>query len=223
FINCYSIYFLNIEFIYMLTIKGKLGIEGFYSIIFKDESILINKDVLTTVENSFNFLSQFSQNKIIYGVNTGFGPMAQYRINDSDRIQLQYNLIRSHASGTGNLIPAQYVKAAMLARLNTLSLGHSGVHISVIELMTSLINKNITPVIFEHGGVGASGDLVQLAHIALVLIGEGEVMYKGEKRSTEEVFKIENLRPITVSIREGLALINGTSVMTGIGLINTIN
>lgn len=150
----------------MLTIKGKLGIEDFYSIIFKEESILINKDVLATVENSFNFLSQFSQNKIIYGVNTGFGPMAQYKIKDSDRIQLQYNLIRSHASGTGNLIPAQYVKAAMLARLNTLSLGHSGVHISVIELMTSLINKNITPVIFEHGGVGASGDLVQLAHIA---------------------------------------------------------
>tara|TARA_R110001632_G_scaffold202386_1_gene325428 strand:- start:1844 stop:3400 length:1557 start_codon:yes stop_codon:yes gene_type:complete len=207
----------------MLTIKGKLGIEDFYSIIFKDESILINKDVLTTVENSFNFLSQFSQNKIIYGVNTGFGPMAQYKINDSDRIQLQYNLIRSHASGTGNLIPAQYVKAAMLARLNTLSLGHSGVHISVIELMTSLINKNITPVIFEHGGVGASGDLVQLAHIALVLIGEGEVFYKGERRATEDVFKIENLKPIHITLREGLALINGTSVMTGIGLINTIN
>src|SRR5690606_15009500 len=128
----------------MLTIKGKLGIEDFYNIIFKDESILINKDVLATIENSFNFLNRFSQNKIIYGVNTGFGPMAQYKINDSDRIQLQYNLIRSHASGTGNLIPAQYVKAAMLARLNTLSLGHSGVHISVIGLMTSLINKNIT-------------------------------------------------------------------------------
>jgi histidine ammonia-lyase len=207
----------------MLTLKGKLGIEDFYQIIFKEEPILINKDVLATVENSFNFLSQFSQNKIIYGVNTGFGPMAQYKINDSDRIQLQYNLIRSHASGTGNLIPAKYVKAAMLARLNTLSLGHSGVHISVIQLMTSLINKNITPVIFEHGGVGASGDLVQLAHIALVLIGEGEVFYKGERRATEEVFKIENLKPITIALREGLGLINGTSVMTGIGLINTIN
>jgi len=223
FINCYSIYFLNIEFIYMLTLKGKLRIEDFYQIIFKEESILINKDVLATVEKSFKFLTQFSQNKIIYGVNTGFGPMAQYKIKDSDRIQLQYNLIRSHASGTGNLIPTKYVKAAMLARLNTLSLGHSGVHISVIELMTSLINKNITPIIFEHGGVGASGDLVQLAHIALVLIGEGEVFYEGERRPTEEVFKIENLKPITVSLREGLALINGTSVMTGIGLINTIN
>ncbi|HLT52071.1 MAG TPA: aromatic amino acid ammonia-lyase, partial [Arenibacter sp.] len=207
----------------MLTLKGKLGIEDFYQIIFKENSILIDNHVLAMVENSFDFLGEFSKNKIIYGVNTGFGPMAQYRIKDSERVQLQYNLIRSHASGSGNLIPPKYIRAAMLARLNTLSLGHSGVHISVIELMTSLINKNITPIIFEHGGVGASGDLVQLAHMALVLIGEGEVMYKGERRYTEEVFKIENLRPITVSIREGLALINGTSVMTGIGLINTIN
>src|SRR5690606_4973676 len=196
----------------MLTLKGRLGIEDFYQIIFKEESILIDNNVLTTVENSFDFLKEFSKNKVIYGVNTGFGPMAQYKIKDSERIQLQYNLIRSHASGSGNLIPAKYVKAAMLARLNTLSLGHSGVHISVIELMTSLINKDITPIIFEHGGVGASGDLVQLAHMALVLIGEGEVMYKGERRLTEEVFKIEKLQPITICIREGLALINGTSV-----------
>ena len=207
----------------MLTLKGRLGIEDFYQIIFKEKSILIDNNVLATVENSFDFLGEFSKNKVIYGVNTGFGPMAQYKIKDSERIQLQYNLIRSHASGSGNPIPAKYVKAAMLARLNTLSLGLSGVHISVIELMASLINKDITPIIFEHGGVGASGDLVQLAHLALVLIGEGEVMYKGERRNTEEVFKIEGLRPITVAIREGLALINGTSVMTGIGLINTIN
>lgn len=207
----------------MLTLKGSLGIEDFYQIIFKEKSIIIDNNVLATVENSFDFLEKFSKNKVIYGVNTGFGPMAQYKIKDTERVQLQYNLIRSHASGSGNPIPPNYVKAAMLARLNTLSLGHSGVHISVIELMASLINKDITPVIFEHGGVGASGDLVQLAHIALVLIGEGEVMYKGEKRPTGEVFKIERLRPITVSIREGLALINGTSVMTGIGLINTIN
>ncbi|MCP4976740.1 MAG: aromatic amino acid lyase, partial [Maribacter sp.] len=168
------------------------------------------------------FLREFSENKIIYGVNTGFGPMAQYKIKDYERIQLQYNLIRSHASGTGNPIAPKYVKAAMLARLNTLSLGNSGVHISVIDLMGSLINKNIIPLIYEHGGVGASGDLVQLAHLALVLIGEGEVFYKGERKQTKEVFEIEGLKPIAVKIREGLALINGTSVMTGIGVVNTI-
>lgn len=206
----------------MPKIKGKLGIEEFYSVIFNEEPISIDDKITETVQKSFDFLKEFSKNKIIYGVNTGFGPMAQYKIKDSERIQLQYNLIRSHASGTGDPLAPKYVKAAMLARLNTLSLGNSGVHVSVIDLMGSLINKNITPLIYEHGGVGASGDLVQLAHLALVLIGEGEVFYKGERKPTKEVFEIESLKPIAVEIREGLALINGTSVMTGIGVINTI-
>ncbi len=207
----------------MLTLNGTLGIDEFYKIIFEGTPIAVENTVIETVEKSFDFLKDFSKNKTIYGVNTGFGPMAQYKIADSERIQLQYNLIRSHASGTGGIIPPMYVKAAMLTRLNTLSLGYSGVHKSVIGLMTSLINKNITPIIYEHGGVGASGDLVQLAHLALVLIGEGHVFYKGEQQLTKDVFELENLKPITVAFREGLALMNGTSVMTGIGIINTIN
>ncbi|WP_179008981.1 HAL/PAL/TAL family ammonia-lyase [Winogradskyella forsetii] len=207
----------------MLKLNGTLGVEEFYKVIFENNPIEIETSVFQTIENSFNFLRDFSENKTIYGVNTGFGPMAQYKIADTDRIKLQYNLIRSHASGTGNPIQPQYVKAAMLARLNTLSLGHSGVHKSVIELMTELINRNIIPLIYEHGGVGASGDLVQLAHLALVLIGEGEVFYKGELKSTKAVFEIEELKPISVVLREGLALMNGTSVMTGVGIVNTIN
>lgn len=206
----------------MPKIKGTLGIEDFYSVIFDGEPISIDEEIVDTVQKSFDFLKEFSKNKIIYGVNTGFGPMAQYKIKDSETIQLQYNLIRSHASGTGNPISPKYVKAAMLARLNTLSLGNSGVHTSVIETMSSLINKDITPLIYEHGGVGASGDLVQLAHLALVLIGEGEVFYKGERKSTAEVFAKEKINPINVELREGLGLINGTSVMTGIGVVNTI-
>lgn len=206
----------------MLILNGTLGISDFQQILFGNQLIQIEENVLKTVEESFEFLKTFSENKIIYGVNTGFGPMAQYKIEDSERIQLQYNLIRSHASGTGNLIPPLYVKAAMLARLNTLCLGYSGVHKSVIQLMVQMINKDITPVIYEHGGVGASGDLVQLAHLALVMIGEGEVLYKGEKHATEIVFKKENLQPISIELREGIALMNGTSVMTGVGIVNTI-
>lgn len=206
----------------MVKLIGELGIEDFYKIIFESHSIEMDDAVLEVVEKSFVFLKEFSKNKVIYGVNTGFGPMAQYKIKNSERIQLQYNLIRSHASGSGNIIPDMYVKAAMLARLNTLSLGNSGVHKYVIELMTMLINKNIIPLIHEHGGVGASGDLVQLAHLALVLIGEGEVFYKGERKATKDVFKAEGLEPIPIELREGLALMNGTSVMTGIGIVNTI-
>ncbi|RFN59568.1 HAL/PAL/TAL family ammonia-lyase [Marixanthomonas ophiurae] len=206
----------------MIIGKEGLVLQDFQDIVFSETKISIDDSVLKTVQDSFDFLTEFSENKIIYGVNTGFGPMAQYKIDDSKRIQLQYNLIRSHASGTGNPIPPKYVKASMLARLNTLAIGKSGVHPSVVELMTTLINRDIIPVVYEHGGVGASGDLVQLAHISLVLIGEGEVTYKGKTKPTAEVFKTENLQPITVALREGLALMNGTSIMSGVGILNTI-
>lgn len=179
----------------MVSIKGTLDIESFRQVVFDGQSIEIDEKTNIVVQKSFDFLKSFSENKVIYGVNTGFGPMAQYKIKDSERIQLQYNLIRSHSSGTGNIIPPLYVKAAMLARLNTLSLGKSGVHSSVIELMAHLINKNITPVIYEHGGVGASGDLVQLAHLALTLIGEGEVFYKGERQVTKRFLKPKICNP----------------------------
>ncbi len=206
----------------MLKIEKELELSDFYSVLFKNDKIELSQSIIKRVEKSHEFLKEFSENKVIYGVNTGFGPMAQYKIADKDRLQLQYNLIRSHASGTGEPLKAKYVKAAMLARLNTLCLGNSGVHPSVVDLMIELINRDITPLIYSHGGVGASGDLVQLAHLALVLIGEGEVFYKGKLTPTAEVFEIENLSPIKVVIREGLALMNGTSVMTGIGIVNTI-
>src|SRR5690554_7496586 len=207
----------------MPILKGNLETGDFEKIVFRKEPVQLHKDIIDRVQNSFDFLKDFSKNKIIYGVNTGFGPMAQYRIKDEDCLQLQYNLIRSHASGTGAAITAPYVRAAILARLNTLSLGYSGVHPTVVNLMTDLLNKDIIPLIYEHGGVGASGDLVQLAHLALVLIGEGEVFYKGERKPTAEVFELENLQPIKVQLREGLALMNGTSIMTGIGVVNAIN
>ncbi|MDC9723582.1 MAG: aromatic amino acid ammonia-lyase [Urechidicola sp.] len=206
----------------MLIIEKELELSDFYKVLFKNDKIELGQSIIERVNKSHQFLKEFSENKVIYGVNTGFGPMAQYKIADADRLQLQYNLIRSHASGTGEPLEAKYVKAAMLARLNTLCLGNSGVHPSVVELMIELINRDIIPLIYSHGGVGASGDLVQLAHLALVLIGEGQVFYKGKLTPTSEVFEIENLSPIKVVIREGLALMNGTSVMTGIGIVNTI-
>lgn len=203
-----------------MKINNFLELKDFQKIIIENEKIELDESLLSRVDKSFQFLKEFSKNKVIYGVNTGFGPMAQFKISDEDTHQLQYNLIRSHSSGIGNPLPAEEVKACMLARLNTLSLGNSGVHQSVIYLLQELINRNITPLIFEHGGVGASGDLVQLAHLALVLIGEGEVFYKGERKSTKDVFETEELEPIKVEIREGLALMNGTSVMSGIGIVN---
>ncbi|APG59500.1 HAL/PAL/TAL family ammonia-lyase [Christiangramia salexigens] len=207
----------------MLNLENTLDFNDFYKVLFENEQVEITGPTIKKLEDSFNFLKSFSRNKIIYGVNTGFGPMAQYKIEEKDRHQLQYNLIRSHCSGAGQLMEPLDIKALMLARLNTLCLGKSGIHPSVATTMLRMINENVYPVIFEHGGVGASGDLVQLAHLALVLIGEGEVLYKGERQATKKVFEELNIKPIQVEIREGLALMNGTSAMTGIGIVNLIH
>lgn len=207
----------------MVTIsKNSLQVKDYYHILFENEKIDIDPTTLEIVEKCHEFLKKFSVNKVIYGVNTGLGPMAQYRIEDQDQIKLQYNLIRSHASGTGKPMAPLYVKAAMISRLKSLSLGYSGIHPDAIKLLATLINNDITPFIPEHGGVGASGDLIQLSHIALVLIGEGEVFYKNKRRATKDVFAELQIDPLVIRLREGLGLINGTSVMSGIGIVNTI-
>lgn len=206
----------------MTILNDSISLDDFHSVLFDENKVELSDNLSNRVNESFSFLRDFAQNKIIYGVNTGFGPMAQYRISEEDTIQLQYNLIRSHSTGMGEELGEVYVRSSMLARMNTLSLGHSGIHISAIELMKELLNRNITPVIYHHGGVGASGDLVQLAHLALILIGEGEVYYEGKKQPTSKVFEKEGLEPLQVQLREGLALMNGTSIMSGIGIVNVI-
>ena len=183
-------------------------------------SFKVPKEVLERTKNSHEFLKQFSKDKVIYGINTGFGPMAQYKIDAEDQIQLQYNLIRSHATGQGNPIPEKDVRAVMLCRYNTLSLGHSGVSMGVILQLEAYIQNDICPIIPEHGSVGASGDLVQLAHLALGLIGEGKCIYKGQQRIVADVLNELNLKPLELKLRDGLALINGTSCMSGIGMLN---
>lgn len=183
----------------------------------------INPSTLQLIEQSHRFLEQFSKDKIIYGINTGFGPMAQYRINAEDQVQLQYNLIRSHATGQGKFLDEHYVRAVMLCRINTLSLGYSGVSKGVITQLETYIQNNICPLIPEHGSVGASGDLVQLAHLALGLIGEGRCTYKGQIRNVSEVLQELQLKPLELKLRDGLALINGTSCMSGIGMINVMH
>lgn len=110
----------------------------------------------------------------------------------------------------------------MIARLNSLMLGYSGVHTDLVYLLMQLINKNIFPLVYQHGGVGASGDLVQLAHLALALIGEGQVKHKGSIIITDLLFKKEKLKALSIYKREGIAVLNGTSAMTGIGCINLI-
>ncbi|MGN6394533.1 MAG: HAL/PAL/TAL family ammonia-lyase [Mucilaginibacter sp.] len=199
-----------------------LTLNDFSELIFKNKEVALDEAALQKINTNFEFLKQFSSNKLIYGINTGFGPMAQYKVNEENVLQLQYNLIRSHSSGSGKLMTAQLSKALMIARLNSFMQGYSGVHAETVELLKELINKDVAPCVYEHGGVGASGDLVQLAHLGLVLIGEGEVIYHGEVQPTIDVFNKLGIKPLSIHIREGLAILNGTSAMTGIGMINII-
>jgi histidine ammonia-lyase len=196
--------------------------ESLESILLNGEKVILSGHTKEKITGCFDFLKEFSSDKIIYGINTGFGPMAQYRVDDDFLHQLQYNIIRSHSTGAGNPLPDLYVRAAMVARLGTFLQARSGVHIELVELLVEFINREIYPLIPEHGSVGASGDLVQLAHIALTLIGEGEVHYKGEWRPTKEVLGENGLKPFHIYIREGLSATNGTSVMSGIGMVNIL-
>ncbi len=208
----------------MIKIGNSILTAGdFQKVLYNDEKIEISEAAIKRIHDNFNFLQSFHEDKIIYGINTGLGPMAQYRIDKADGISLHYNALRSHASGCGQAVDEVCIRSAMMVLLNSLLQGYSGVHPEVVDLIKEFINYHIVPFVPEHGGVGASGDLVQMAHIGLALIGEGEVFYKGNLLPTEKVLKQLNLRPISVHLREGLALINGTCFMTGTGMVNLIH
>ncbi len=182
--------------------------------IFNKTAIRIDDQALREVEACYRFLEKFEQGKVIYGINTGFGPMAQYRIGDADLNSLQYNIIRSHSCGAGEALPDICVRAAMLARLQTFLNAKSGVHPDVVRILADFLNNEIYPLVPRHGSVGASGDLVQLAHIALALIGEAEVSFRGETVPAAEAMAACGITPLRLRIRDGLALTNGTAVMT---------
>jgi histidine ammonia-lyase len=207
----------------MIAVGQKpLTLADFSSILRRKANFTLDEAALENVAENFRFLADFSADKLIYGINTGFGPMAQYKVGEGNLLELQYNLIRSHCSGSGNLLSSELVKATMITRLNSLMQAYSGVHPDTVALLKELIGKEIFPCIYEHGGVGASGDLVQLAHLGLALIGEGEVLYEGTIQPTADVFARLGIRPLSIRIREGLAILNGTSAMTGIGLVNIL-
>ncbi|MEY3816121.1 MAG: histidine ammonia-lyase, partial [Actinomycetota bacterium] len=150
----------------------------------------------------------------VYGISTGFGALATKHIAPNDRVALQQSLIRSHAAGMGSVVETEVVRAMQLLRLRTLCSGATGVRPVVAETMAAMLNAAITPVVYEYGSLGCSGDLAPLSHCALALMGEGEVFDKsGRRRPTLEVLKENNIKPIVLREKEGLALINGTDGM----------
>jgi histidine ammonia-lyase len=155
----------------------------------------------------------------VYGVNTGFGKLADVRVPADKLAQLQTNLVRSHAGGIGNPLAEGEARAMLLLRANVLAKGFSGNRPEVVGLLVAMLNAGVTPVIPERGSVGASGDLAPLAHLALVVIGEGEAFYKDERLAGDEALARAGLKPLQLAAKEGLALLNGTQAMTAVGAL----
>jgi histidine ammonia-lyase len=165
---------------------------------------------------------RFALGEAIYGVTTGFGRLANVPVDPADAAQLQLNLVRSHAAGTGAPLPVPFVRAAGLLRVSSLASGHSGIAESTLDLLVELLNRGVTPYVPRQGSVGASGDLAPLAHMTLTLIGEGEAFYRGERMPSARALQLAGLAPIVLQAKEGLALVNGTEVMTGIAALSLL-
>ncbi len=205
----------------VVTLNGNtLTLSEVKRVLFEGVEAAASEESMLRVKNSHEAVKRIvSEEKVIYGINTGFGKFSDVRIDQGDVEDLQLNLIRSHACGVGEPFPESVSRAMLLLRANALLKGFSGVRPVVIETLLALVNKSIHPVIPQQGSLGASGDLAPLSHLALVLMGEGEVFYKGERKPSLEVLVQEGIEPVTLQAKEGLALINGTQAMTAMGVI----
>ncbi|MFT2142131.1 MULTISPECIES: histidine ammonia-lyase [unclassified Staphylococcus] len=204
-----------------LVLNGKdLTIQDIKQFLKEDGQISISEEALVNVRKSRETVEKIIKNKeTIYGITTGFGLFSDVLIEKEKYNDLQVNLIRSHSCGTGKPFPDNVSLIMMVLRLNTMLKGHSGVTEKLVSLLVEFINRRIIPVIPEQGSLGASGDLAPLSHLALALIGEGDVHYKGETRNAKEVLHEVGLEPHSLQAKEGLALINGTQAMTSQGVI----
>lgn len=165
---------------------------------------------------------RLNEGEPVYGVTTGFGRLANIHIDTDDSKRLQLNLVRSHAAGTGPPLDVRTVRATSALRINALAAGHSGVRTETLTLLTELLNRGVTPNVPSQGSVGASGDLAPLAHMTLLLIGEGEARFRGEKIPSRTALERAGLKPIELEAKEGLALVNGTQVMTAVGALGIL-
>jgi histidine ammonia-lyase len=197
-----------------------LTIENVVAVARHNANVVISEETKKKVEKARETLEHLvKEKKKIYGVTTGFGAFGNIAIQPKDFKQLQANLIRSHSSGVGKPLSKDVTRALMLLRANTLAKGYSGVCLKTLETLVQMINKGVHPVIPEKGSVGASGDLAPLSHMVLVVMGEGEAEFKGVVMGGKEAMGKANITPITLDVKEGVALNNGTQMMTAIAAL----
>jgi histidine ammonia-lyase len=206
-----------------MKISGsELNIENVWRVAHEGERVELQDDARPRIRESRHMIDEIIKgDETVYGINTGFGALSSVSISKDQLLQLQRNIVRSHAVGVGDTFSIPETRAILLLRANALARGHSGVRVEVIEKLLEFINKDVIPVVPGQGSVGASGDLAPLAHIALSLIGEGEVFYGGKRMPTADALKAAGgIKPLELQAKEGLSLINGCQVMTGVGLLN---
>lgn len=197
-----------------------LTLEELKKVACEDEKIELSEASQQKVTKCRKYIEKIiAENKTVYGLTTGFGKFASIKIPPDQIDELQQNLILSHATGVGNLLPKEEVRAIMLLRINVLAKGHSGIRLQTLQTLIDMLNMQIHPCIPEKGSVGASGDLAPLSHLALVLLGKGEAEYQGKIMPGAEAMAQAGLKPIKLKAKEGLALNNGTQVMTGIAAL----
>ncbi|MDY0217201.1 MAG: histidine ammonia-lyase [Bacteroidales bacterium] len=197
-----------------------ISIDLVKNILKNDIKIELSEESKKRIERCREYLDNktLKTDRPIYGVTTGFGSLCDKVISHDDLGRLQKNLVMSHACGTGEEVPQEIVKLMIFLKIHALSLGHSGVQLKTVERLVDFFNHNITPVVYQLGSLGASGDLAPLAHLSLPLIGEGEVDFNGERISGEELNKRMKWESIDLQSKEGLALLNGTQFMSSYGL-----
>lgn len=205
----------------MIILTGdSLTLDQAERILFQKEKVRASQSSMEKVDESHRAVERIVREKrVVYGINTGFGKFSDVLIDQCDVKELQLNLIRSHACGIGEPFPEAVSRGMLLLRANALLKGYSGVRREVIDLLLSLLNNEIHPVVPQQGSLGASGDLAPLSHLALVLMGEGEVFYKEQRMPASEALHIAGLKPLVLEAKEGLALINGTQAMTAMGVV----
>jgi histidine ammonia-lyase len=196
-----------------------LTLETLQEIIAQHKTLSLSEEAKINIEKCREYLDKkmASNETPIYGINTGFGSLCNVKISNENLSQLQENLVKSHACGTGEEVPSEIVKIMLLLKIQSLSYGHSGVQLQTVERLVDFYNNDILPVIYTQGSLGASGDLAPLAHLSLPLLGEGEVNFEGKKVHASEVLRQFKWQPITLQSKEGLALLNGTQFMSAYG------
>ncbi|MBL0012449.1 MAG: histidine ammonia-lyase [Flavobacterium sp.] len=197
-----------------------LSLEKIQLILSHDLKLSLSEEAKINIEKCRVYLDKKmeSNDAPIYGINTGFGSLCNVKISNDNLSRLQENLVKSHACGTGDEVPAAIVKILLLLKIQSLSYGFSGVQLLTVERLIDFYNDDILPVIYTQGSLGASGDLAPLAHLSLPLLGEGEVWYEGKKRRANDILTEKGWEPIVLQSKEGLALLNGTQFMSAYGV-----